>query len=245
MSLDVFLAQDLPQSFHDSLQQIIWEFPLNLHLQSENEALLDLPAGSVFVDCEGAKMMALPGQTPLLFSWKEQQKHWRSEASKIKASPLIRALGRKPGEWVVDATCGTGRDASYLLHHGLNVQAFERNKAVFFLLKFSQSIENFLLERLEVNFGQAAHKLARGDGEHSIYFDPMFDDGQKRKARAKKKMEVFHALIGLDGDALDEALSLRKLAKRLVIKRSPRDGALLEKPNNTWQTKSVRFDLYL
>jgi hypothetical protein len=77
----------------------------------------------------------------------------------------------------------------------------------------------------------------------------MFDDGKSRKAKPKKKMEVFHSIVGADEDAYQEAKLLHSLLegqlKRLVIKRSPRDGALLEKPNSTWESKAVRFDLYL
>jgi 16S rRNA (guanine1516-N2)-methyltransferase len=246
MSLEVYLAKDLPQKMHDSLQQIIWEFPVK-YLSPESLNPADLPTGSLFVDEKGAQLVALSGQKAILFSWLKLQAHWRGEASKVKASPLLRALGARSDEWVVDATCGTGRDTSYLLHHGLNVCAFERNKAIFFLLKSSQVFEDFLHERLNLFFGQASASLDTSDFHKNVpvYFDPMFDDGQGRKAKTKKNMEVFHQVVGADKDALGEAMKLKELSDRLVIKRSPRDGELLPKPSSTWKTKSVRFDLYL
>ena len=244
MNLECFLAKDLSQTWVDSLQQIQFDFPVNF-IFTDSDSLKSLPTGSLFVDNEGAKIQALEHQKAVSFSWLKLQAHWRSEASKVKASPVLKALGAKPGQWVIDATCGTGRDSSYFLHHGINVEAYERNKSIFFLLKVSQFLEDFLRERLIINYGEAS-KLAGNSCERvGIYFDPMFDDGQNRKAKPKKQMEVFHSVVGIDQDALEQALALRNMSKRLVIKRSPRDGALIEKPSSTWQTKSVRFDLYL
>lgn len=205
----------------------------------------ELQKGSLYLDEEGELFfIAEAGERPFSLSWAKNLNFWSRESFSFKKSPLLRALGAAAGEWVVDATCGTGQDASYLLSAGLKVRAYERFFPSYLLLKYSLSREE-VTDNLELYFGSYADRDERWDCP--VYYDPMFDDGTKRKAKSNKQMSLFHSLLK---DQVDDgpkvAAMLLKKTKRLVVKRPPKGELLLEKGLNAqWSTKAVRFDLYL
>ncbi len=213
-----------------------------------------LERGSLYLDESGELyFIAASGEKPFSLSWSKNLGFWSRETFSFKKSPLLRALGARAGEWVVDATCGTGQDCSYLLSAGLRVRAYERYFPTFLLLKYSYLLEEDSLElgdSLELFYGSYAD-----DEEHvehkelwncPVYYDPMFDDGSKRKAKSNKQMSLFHALLK---DQVDDgssvASALLKKTSRLVVKRPPKGELLLPGPNAQWSTKAVRFDLYI
>ena len=209
-----------------------YDWPFLVQRSQEGDALVVLIEGELH-------LIAGDGQSPIVFSWPRKLNKWNND--KTISNNLMRALGSKRGDTVIDATVGFGQDTSYLLHHGLNVIGFERVPLLYFLQKGSLLISEEELN-LELIFGQASDADYEG---LPIYFDPMFDNGIKRKAKAKKTMSLLHKMIGADDDAISEAKKLRAISGRLVIKKSPRDPELLEDRNSSWESKAVRFDLYL
>lgn len=209
---------------------------------------LTLDKGALFLSDEGELLfIGDSGQKPMSFSWVKNLNFWSREVVSFKKHPLLRALGVKPGEWVVDATCGTGGDCSFLLHAGLKVKAYERYFPTFLLLSYSllsEELPENLSEAIEVYYGDYAHNADQWNCP--IYFDPMFDDGSKRKAKTNKEMTLFHSLLkDLPDDSSEVAKLLLLKTKRLVVKRPPKGDLLLANPNAQWTSKAVRFDLYI
>lgn len=233
--LEVHVKDALPKSFLDILQQNVWEFPVKFVETGES-----LVPGDLFVDELGVGLVTPSGQKPLYVSWKASFHKWSKE-KKLTQNPLIKALGAKRGEAVIDATMGLGKDSALMLACGLKVYGFERNPKIYFLAKAAQLLEEFLPDNLFLKFGE----VRENEEKLPIYFDPMFDDGTKRKALPTKGMALFHKIVGGDKDAAHVGERLRALTPRLVIKRSPRDPLLLENRNSAWESKAVRFDLYL
>jgi hypothetical protein len=179
------------------------------------------------------------GQKDVSFSWGHKMIKWSHDKS--ISNNLMRALKVKSGDSVIDATMGFGVDTSYLLFHGLKVLGFERHPLLHFLLQGSALLNSRPLS-LSLIYGEAAHHI---ESALPVYFDPMFDGGNDRKAASKKEMTFLHQMIGASEDAFDQATKLRSLSSRLVIKRSPRMNELLPNRNSCWESKAVRFDLYL
>lgn len=239
MLVELYTTEDLSQKIHDSLQQNSWDFEVKIHvINPETFELKGLRTGAIFYSAQGVYLGSREGQLPLDFSWEKKAQKWRSEASK---HPLKKAIGKERGAIVIDATVGFGGDTSVLLALGYKVDGYERNPAVFLCLYLSQLRERFFLESLKLHFGQ----VKENPEGHPIYFDPMYEDGDSRKAKPTKEMEVFHHVIGPDDDAILEAQRLKDLTKRFVVKRSPRNPPLLEKVNSQWKSKALRLDLYL
>ena len=203
-----------------------------------------LEKGSLYLSCdEELLFIGATGQKPMSFSWSKNLNFWSREVVSFKKNPLLRALGAKEGEWVVDATCGTGADCSFLLHAGLKVRAYERYFPTYLLLAFSYFKEN-ISSNLEVHFGD--YSTLGDQWNCPVYFDPMFDDGSKRKAKTNKEMTLFHSLLkDLPDDSSMVAKRLLEKTNRLVVKRPPKGDLLLDKPNAQWVSKAVRFDLYI
>ncbi len=232
--LEVHVKSTLPKFKLDILQQNVWGFDVNwIRVGQET-------VGEVFIDAGGVGLYTPSGQKPLYFSWDESFLKWSRERG-LKQNPLIKASGQKAGSWIIDATVGLGKDSALFLAAGLKVKGFERQQKIFFLQRAAQILEGFMEENLILHFGEISENPWRAP----IYFDPMFDDGQKRKAKPTKGMALFHQVIGADKDAVEVAKRLRQLCPRLIIKRSPRDPMLLENRNSSWESKAVRFDLYL
>lgn len=203
----------------------------------------ELQEGAAFISCQAAPYLyAGVDQKPILFSWQHSLNFWSREVVSFKKTPILKALGVSPGDTVVDATCGMGQDSSFLLHAGLKVLAYERFTPTAFLLSFSawrESIDGLDLYCDDYSRSEVIHKAA------PIYYDPMFDDGKKRKAKAKKSMTLFHELLDAPEDSHEVAKRLLQKTYRLVIKRPPKGQLLLPGPNAQWKSKAVRFDLYL
>lgn len=242
MFSEVYTTEDLSNQVFDSLQQILGsEAPRPLILMGDKTPKINtgegFKTGQIYYLKEGVFLGALPGQKPLDFSWEKKFRKWQGEAP---GHPLKKAMG-KGFSTVIDSTVGFGNDTCILLALGFNVLGFERNPLIFLAQNLSQIREEFMLKRLSLNFGSPV----QNPDNFPIYFDPMFDDGKKRKAKPTKEMEVFHFILGGDDDAASEGERLRSISSRLVIKRSPRDEPLLPNVNSQWESKALRLDLYL
>ena len=183
-----------------------------------------------------------------------------------KRSLLGRAVGLAKGArpLIWDATLGFGRDAMGLALLGARIRGFERDRVVLALLEdglerardlgppFREAIE----ERWELSFGDAKvalRTLAEGGWPAArpevILLDPMFPD--RGSALAKREAQVLAALCGVGGDVREESAlfiaAWESEVKRIVVKRPRIAPTIVEepKPNQRFEGKSVRYDLYL
>lgn len=187
-----------------------------------------------------------------------------------RGQPVAKAVGIK-GEYVprvLDATAGLGRDAFVLASLGCDVTLVERSAVAVALLADglrrgqADAATAPIISRMHLICGdghqQLAHLLA-GSGvtylfnppvaaaEFDVVFlDPMFPDPTKR-AKSKKEMAAFQAVIGDDPDANDLLKPARLLAKKRVIVKRPRIAPCMAgtKPDFVFGGESTRFDGYL
>ena len=173
-----------------------------------------------------------------------------------RGQPVAKAVGLR-GDYlprVLDCTAGQGRDAFVLASLGCTVTLLERSPVAFLLLQdgLRRAQEHAdtaqIVARMHLESGDAIGWL----NEHTtqefdvVYLDPMFPEPDKR-AKSKKEMAAFQALIGGDIDADALLAPARKLAKKRVIVKRPRHAPWLaeEKPNFVFEGESTRFDGYL
>lgn len=167
--------------------------------------------------------------------------HYQSHYS-LKNEPLAKACGllKKRDQEVLDATCGTGKDALLLSAFGAKVTAVERNPLIYFLLL--DAVRIFPVPIIFL-YGDSL-RLIEDFKNHTIYYDPMYP-AKKKDALPRKEMQIFKEVIGPDLDSdhfLAECLRIKK--GRLVVKRPlaspPLNGLLV----HSYKGKSTRYDLY-
>ena len=236
MFIEVTVIEAPEKHLYNKLQQNVWDFEVRYREGQElGVGQIGLKGNQVILGTE------FP-DSPFIYSWDQQMRTWAGDRDVFQGKTgLIKALGLKKEDRVFDATMGLGKDTTQLLSFGANVIAHERVPEVFFMGRASQLFEGFLQDKLCLRFGA----LLQNPENLPIYFDPMFDDGSKRKAKAHKGMSAFHKLVGGDEDACEEAKRLRAMTSRLVIKRPSKKQALLGNVNSSWKGKAVSFDLYL
>jgi 16S rRNA (guanine1516-N2)-methyltransferase len=178
-----------------------------------------------------------------------EQRSWPAP----KQGPLAQALGRKT-QTVVDATTGWGQDALHIFRMGYELTCLERSPVMAELLAdgFRRLAELDWTQRL----GLVPPRLIRGDAiailtnldsrPDCIYLDPMFPPKRKKSALAKKSMRVLRDLLGDDQDKeqLFEA-AFKAAGKRVVVKSPDYAEPLGGKPNESFQGKLLRYDVYL
>jgi 16S rRNA (guanine1516-N2)-methyltransferase len=170
---------------------------------------------------------------------------------------LAKALGvaRHPGQRVLDATAGLGRDAVVAAALGCEVTACERSPAVALLLRDGLARAAAdpafapIVGRMDVRAGDAVEVmrgLAEGERPDAVLVDPMFPERPKA-ARAKKEMDLLRRLLGPDADLdrlLEQALATAR--RRVVVKRplhTPAAGP--RRPDLVVPGRAARFDVYL
>jgi 16S rRNA (guanine1516-N2)-methyltransferase len=179
-----------------------------------------------------------------------EQRSWPAP----KQGPLAQALGRKT-KTVVDATTGWGQDALHIFRMGYELTCLERSPVMAELLAdgFKRLAELDWMQRL----GLVPPGLIRGNAIETleslldcrpdcIYLDPMFPPKRKKSALAKKSMMVLRDLLGDDEDKeqLFEA-AFKAVGKRVVVKSPDYAEPLGGKPNESFQGKLLRYDVYL
>lgn len=214
------------------IKEFDWPFPIHFIHEGDFDAVLSREGLRLRFD--GFQQFSAP------FSWSKRVEKWKRD--RTINNNLLRALGVKKNDFVVDATLGFGDDSSFLLSQGLKLHCYERYAPLFFAHQSSLLLENDDNLPVEITFGEASQNVKK---TKSIYFDPMYDDGKERKAASRKEMSFLHSKIGGDDDSQKQGEALRNLCDRLVVKRTPKAPDLLLNKNSSWKTKSVRFDLYL
>ncbi|EIC28997.1 MULTISPECIES: class I SAM-dependent methyltransferase [Methylomicrobium] len=178
-----------------------------------------------------------------------EQRSWPAP----KQGPLAQALGRKT-RTVVDATTGWGQDALHIFRMGYELTCLERSPVMAELLAdgFRRLAELEWMQRLapvspRLIQGDAIAVLANLDSRPDcVYLDPMFPPKRKKSALAKKSMVVLRALSGDDQDKeqLFEA-AFKAAGRRIVVKSPDYAEPLGGKPNESFQGKLLRYDVYL
>lgn len=160
---------------------------------------------------------------------------------------------------LLDLTAGLGRDSFVLASLGATVVMVERHPVVFTLL--ADGLERAreialtdpelqgILERLKAVRNSAEGYLSCLEESHQpdvIYLDPMFPPREK-SGKVKKEMQLFHQLVGAEGDDADSLLplALAHARYRVVVKR-PTYAPYLNRrePGYSLKGKSTRFDVY-
>ena len=177
-----------------------------------------------------------------------EQRSWPAP----KQGPLANAIGRKT-RTVIDATAGWGQDSLHIFRMGYEVLCIERSPAMAELLidGFSRLAEQDWMRKLNLHpprllNGNAIDLLMNLESRPDcIYLDPMFPPKRKKSALARKSMMVLRDLLG---DDLDKeklyAAALMATGKRVVVKSPDYAEPLGGKPNESFQGKLLRYDVY-
>ena len=177
-----------------------------------------------------------------------EQRSWPAP----KDGALAQALGRKT-KTVVDATTGWGQDSLHIFRMGYELLCMERSPVMAELLAdgFNRLagldwMQNLNLQPPRLLVGNAIDLLATLEKPPDcIYLDPMFPPKRKKSALAKKAMMVLRDLLGDDQDK-DQlfAAALAAAGKRVVVKSPDYAEPLGGKPNESFQGKLLRYDVY-
>lgn len=168
------------------------------------------------------------------------------QSRKAALSPFAKALklhqGKQHAIW--DLSAGLAQDLLLMRHFGAqNLLAFERHPTVYGLLCLSLDFQRLKIPLILGSLEARAPELERPE---VIYYDPMFPEKRKKSALSKKGMEFFKRWVGDDADASDVLEQALKIAtERVVVKRPPYAPALLAGVNFSYESKNIRYDIYL
>ncbi|MEQ1545532.1 class I SAM-dependent methyltransferase [Methyloglobulus sp.] len=170
-----------------------------------------------------------------------------------KTGALAQALGRKT-KTVVDATAGWGQDSLAMFRMGYVVLSLERSPVMAELLadgfkRLQQLawVQQLNLAPPQLQVGNAIEILEKLEFKPDcIYLDPMFPPKRKKSALAKKSIMVLRDLVGDDMDKAELfSTALKATGKRVVVKSPDYAEPLGGKPNESFQGKLLRYDVYL
>ncbi|TDP51002.1 16S rRNA (guanine1516-N2)-methyltransferase [Bacteriovorax stolpii] len=177
------------------------------------------------------------------FDFEELMKYHQRQNYALSKEPLAKALaikgsGEKRVIW--DTTCGTGKDSLLISFFGAKLTSFERNPAVFLLLK--DALRRFPVD-FHLEFGDA-RTLSHSVRPEVIYYDPMYP-AKKKSALARKEMRIFKEIVGDDPDSKEFLeWALKTATERVVVKRPLEADPIKEKPTASYVGKSTRYDMY-
>ncbi len=182
----------------------------------------------------------------LRFNWDADFEMLKKQKINPKKDLLCRALSFKGGAamTIMDGTLGMGKDTLHLLTCGAEVVAVERHPLIYFLqsqaLKRSQQSLSLQILQGETKdrLSEWAYKI---DG---LYLDPMFENAKKKSA-PKKGLAFLREVATEDQDVQGViARAIELGVKRVVVKRPYRGEHLYGKPNNIFEGKLIRYDVY-
>lgn len=193
----------------------------------------------------------------LSINFDDEKLTYRRKHGGGKKQALAKAIGIKstPYPTVLDATAGLARDAFILASLGCQVTLYERNPLLFTLLndaiyQAQHSIDDELVG-ISQRMDAAQYDILALSGKKTekfdiVYLDPMFPE-KKNSAKVKKEMQILQSLIGkdLDADLLLEAA--KKVARKRIVVKRPKQAPFLnnERPSHQLIGKSNRFDIYM
>lgn len=170
-----------------------------------------------------------------------------------KKDLLAQAVGKK-SRTVVDATSGWAQDSLALFRMGYEVTCIERSPVMAALIRdgFERLAQKDWLRKRELLpptllVGNAIELLAGlSEKPDCIYLDPMFPPKRKKSALTRKSMAVLRDILGDDMDRqelFDAAFAAT--GRRVVVKGPDYAEPLGGKPNESYQGKLLRYDVYL
>ena len=177
-----------------------------------------------------------------------EQRSWPAP----KQGALAQALGRKT-RTVIDATTGWGQDSLHIFRMGYELLCIERSPVMAELLTdgFIRLAQQDWMQKLNLQppwllTGNAIDLLANLETRPDcVYLDPMFPPKRKKSALAKKSMMILRDLLGDDEDKEQLfAAALTAAGKRVVVKSPDYAVPLGGKPNESFQGKLLRYDVY-
>jgi 16S rRNA (guanine1516-N2)-methyltransferase len=178
------------------------------------------------------------------FDFEETYSYHQRQKYAITKEPLAKALGIKgtsEKRLIWDTTCGTGKDSLLIHYFGANLTSFERNPAVFLLLK--DALHRYPLD-INLVFADASKLPAPEIRPEVIYYDPMYPS-KKKSALPRKEMRIFKEMVGEDLDSQDFLeWAMKTATERVVIKRPLEADPVREKPTASYTGKSTRYDMY-
>ncbi len=169
-----------------------------------------------------------------------------------KNGAFAQALGKKT-KTVVDATAGWGQDSLAMFRMGYDATCIERSPVMAALLQdgFDRLSKMDWVQRLHLTVPSikigCAIELLEGLTflPDCVFLDPMFPPKRKKSALAKKGMMVLRDLVGNDEDKeLLFETALKITGKRVVVKCPNYAEPLGGKPDESFQGKLLRYDVY-
>lgn len=207
---------------------------------------------------EGRLCLSELGQpkSPVSVDFDSPQLRARMKRLSARSELLLKALGGKAGETVVDMTTGLGTDTWLLAAFGYTVYACERSPTLYAMLEdglqrvrasqggvsqASNVANNIRLQNLD-----SSSSVESSWGAKYAVIDPMFPV-KKKQALASGDMQMLQRFVGRGGsvDSLLQAAKAQGI-RRAVVKRALRSReryALLE-PLYSLEGRSTRFDVF-
>ncbi len=170
-----------------------------------------------------------------------------------KKGAFAQALGRRT-QTIVDATAGWGQDALAMFRMGYEVSCIERSPVVAALLQDGLDrlarldwVQRLGLSVPTLQTDNAINMLqSLAFTPDCIYLDPIFPPKRKQSALTKKPLRILRELVGDDDDKEQLfAAALQYCGKRVVVKSPDYAEPLGGKPSASFQSKLIRYDVYL
>lgn len=180
----------------------------------------------------------------MCFDFEETYSYHQRQKYAITKEPLARALaikGTSEKRVIWDTTCGTGKDSLLIHYFGANLTSFERNPAVYLLLK--DALRRYPLD-INLVFADASLLPIPEIRPEVIYYDPMYPS-KKKSALPRKEMRIFKEMVGDDTDSqIFFEWAMKTATERVVIKRPLEASPIKENPTASYSGKSTRYDMY-
>lgn len=170
-----------------------------------------------------------------------------------KNQPLFKALSIADKLEIIDCTAGLGRDAMCFAYLGANVTAYEENPVVYLLLNNAiekafknKEFKSQIKGALKLEYGSSKKILEQVTNFDCAYIDPMYPQEEDKSALPKKEILFLREILP-ETTNLEELLenAIKNTKKRVVLKRPSKADFVLKKPAHSYESKMVRFDLYL
>ncbi|MBY0384113.1 class I SAM-dependent methyltransferase, partial [bacterium] len=179
----------------------------------------------------------------------ESETEFKRQKISPKKDLLAKAIGVEKGLRVCDLTLGLAGDSFKLCHFGVQIHAFEKNKALWALsqnalwryqqkqnCELKLSIENkSFLEGIDSQFATT----------DVFYLDPMYS--HERSALPRKEMQYLAEITtpSAEEELREVCEKIFSQKKKLVVKRAPQAQHICGfKPKRSVEGKMVRFDVY-
>lgn len=170
-----------------------------------------------------------------------------------KKDLLASAVGKK-SHTIVDATGGWAQDSLALFRMGYQVTTIERSPVMAELIRDGYqrlAQKDWVLKREltvpRLLVGNAIQLLKNlPERPDCIYLDPMFPAKRKQSAATRKSMAILRDILGddLDRAELFEA-AMAATGRRVAVKSPDYAEPLGGKPNESYQGKLLRYDVFL